>query len=362
MKLTVPKKDLLRAATIAAGAVDDKPSIPILGNLRLDASNASLAMHGTDMMIGTSVSISADVSKPGSLLVPAKAFVNAIKGLADGDVSVSLDDSRVELKSGKSKQRIAHSSALEFPVLASAKDASLAMVSANVLRECIGRVAHAASTDDSKPHLAGVQVDIGKRICRAVASNGHTLALRELPCEADDLSVLIPRKGVGEVRRLLDGAKDRDVAIGLGGGMLFVVDGATTVSVKLTGDAFPPYEAGLKYSDKHRAVVSRESLLDSIKRVMSALSDSTVAFEMRISDGQIALRTEHTNGDASDVVECDYSGDGITVGVRGAYAILALSALDSDEIAVQLGTELHPVLFVPATSKDAVQLVMPSRI
>jgi DNA polymerase-3 subunit beta len=359
VKFTIQKKELLRVTTIAAGSVAKKSATPALGNVKIDA-RASVSFSGTDLVTGAHVVADAKVDKPGATLVPATQFLAAVRGLADGEVTVTIDGGRVEMRSGKSKQRVVNSDADDYPTLPKCDDSRLVDVPAATLAGCIATVAHAMSTDESRAHLAGIFLTHKGGKIRAVATNGHTLAQSDAACPVG-VEVLIPSQSVSEIRKALAGAETASIATH--DGMLFVRVAGTTISAKLTGDTFPAaYEQLIPTKPDHRPIVAREAMLDAVKRVMST-ADGDSVFELRLSDGQIALAFHSKDGgEAADVVECDYAGSGIALGIRGAYAILAIAALDSDDIAIEMGNELAPVMFVAAHSRDTIQLVMPSRL
>jgi DNA polymerase-3 subunit beta len=361
MKFLISKKDLVRAFSVAEGAVSKKPPIPVLGNVKIEA-NGVITFDGSDTMVSARSTATAKIDKQGSALVPAAQFLAAARAMPDGDVDVRIDGPRVVLAGGKARQRVSFSDAADFPELA-ACPGDLVDVPAALLAEAIGCVAHAASADESRANLAGVKVIIGGGRIRAVASNGHTLAIRDIECDAEGFDAFLPMQSLREIRKALTNASG-SVGIGTDGRTVFVSTPDATLAVKLAGENFPPFESLVPKSADHRAVVAREAILSAFKRVMVASDDAASAVELVVSDGAIAMRMESTKGEASasDEVSCDYAGKGITIGVRGVYAVAALSVLTSDDVAIEMGSVLHPVRFVPAMTRDHLQLVMPSKL
>lgn len=361
MKFTIAKKDLVRSFSVAEGAVEKKPPIPILGNVKIVA-NGALTFEGTDTMIGAKSTTTAKIDAKGSALVPAAQFLAAARAMPEGDVTVRVDGARVELAGGKARQRVAFTPADDYPPFAKAPNDSIE-VDAAALNEAIGCVAFAASADETRANLAGVKVTIGGGRIRAVATNSHTLAMRDVESDAEGFDAFLPIQSLREVRKALASASG-SVGLAMEPGMVFVTTGDTVLSVKLTEDSFPPFEKLIPTDPKHRPVVNREALLDAFKRVMVAADNVEAAAEVTIEDGTIRMRMDSAKGEASasDEVSCDYAGKGITFGIRGAYSILALSTLASDEIAIEVTTPKYPVLFVPANGGGHIQLVMPSSL
>lgn len=362
MKIKIHKKELVRAFGIAASATMPKSSLPILANVRIDV-DAHIRFSGTDLTLSAVVDAMGEVHARGSMLVPAAQFLAAARAMPEGEVTVQTANERIELSSGKSKQRVGFASVDEYPMILSADETDLEETSAKAIATAIGAVAHCASTDEARANLAGVRLSCDDGRCRAEATDGHRYARRFVECQPFKFAALLPAQSLREVRRVLDSV-DGPVHIGERSGYAFFVADGVTMVAKLTGETFPNADRLIPAKPTHRVIVHRETLLDAFKRVMTASDDAARPVEMVIGDGSIQLRIDASRGDASasDEVSCDYAGKGITIGIRGAYAIAALSALESADVTVKLNRDLDPVQFVPVDGDDHLQLVMPSKI
>lgn len=361
MKFTIPKKDLARAVGLVIGSAAKSSPQPALSCVRIVAGER-VAFTASDLMVGATSDAAAKVSEPGSVLVPAKALGDAVKGLLDGDVAVTVDGPRVQFKCGKSVQRIAWSNADDYPALPQMDPSKAVTVPAPVLSGIVGEVAHAMPTDETRPTIAGVFVDIDGKRARAVALSGAVFAKRDVQCDAGPISFLLPMKRVSEVKRVFDGVKESTVDLAVHDMHLFVRTDAMTMSVRLTGETFLPQWPNLiPKSTTHRAVVSREAFADSVRRVSGAVDEQTAAVVVTLSDGSISLRAVSKDADASDAIDVDYSGDGLTIGAKASTLIAMLAASTSDDVAVEFCGPLDPIVIVATGNTDAVHLMMPSK-
>ena len=363
MKFVIAKKSFVAAAAAVVGAAAQKASMASLCSVLVDVDESgTLTLTATDLFTGVRGRASATVSEPGSLLIPASQLLTAIKALPDGDVAVRVDGNRVEFKVGKLKQRLPWSPASEFPSLPQMDAARSVGLSAATLLAAIGSVAHCMSTDELRANMCGVAIEIGKGRVRGIATNGHALARRDVECSVEGFNVLLPNASVGEIRRLLEGAKDESVNVAVHDGYVFVERGEVALSAKLTGEVFPlHYERIIPTKHNHRAVVAREVMLAAVN--CARTQDGGHPLELRFESGSISVLTAaHEKGDASGIVDADYAGDGLAIGVSGQYLASALSCLTADLVAMQTEGPLAPFAIVPAEGADAVQIIMPARL
>ncbi len=362
MKLTISKKALVGALSAVVGAAAKKPSMPSLSSILFDANESgSLTFTATDLYTGVRARAAGAVAEGGMLLVPVSQFMTAAKALPDGDIALRLDGNRIEMKSGKLKQRIPWSPAIEFPDLPQMKAEKSVGLSASTLLLAISSVAHSVSTDPNRANMCGVEVQIGGGLCRAIATNGHTLSRRDVECTVDGFSVLIPQPSVTEIRRLLESGKDEAVNVATHDGYVFVERGDIALSAKLSGEVFPAhYEKIIPKKNRHRAVLNRDALLDAVNCVRT--QDGGLPIELRFEAGAISLHATHERGDAAGSVDADYAGPDLSIGLLALYLSNALSAMTATEVALESGGVLDPFMIVPAESADAVQIIMPTRL
>lgn len=361
MKFTIPKKDLARIVGLVSKLAPSKPAQPAIGCVLIEARDV-VSVSATDLYVGANATSSAKVTKPGAILAPARLLEAAVKGLADGEVTVTLDGARLELKSGKSVQRIAHADAADFPKLATCPDIANEIL-AHAFLAALAAVSHSMSADDARPYLKGALVEFGNGRCRAVATDGHTLSRLDVDCESDVVAAFLPPRAVVEIMRALAAAKEGSVGVAVHDGRIFVRSAGFVVDAAIADNGFPKgYEQIIPGKADHRAVVSREALLESIRRVAPAVDETTLSVGVTLSNGTLRLMAESKDGSASDELDVDYAGAGLDVKVRGAYLAACVSSLTCDDVAIEIcDGDMRPVLLVPVGGRDAIQIVMPTR-
>lgn len=361
MNVTIPRAELLRIATTAANAAAKKSSIAVLVNVLLEAKDGCVTATGTDLYTGACVRTFATVDRAGFALVSADGLVKAVKGLPDGDVRVqSMDDGRVELSCGRSRQRLTTMASTDYPDLPWPSARTLAPVSADDLAAAIAGVVHASDTSDTHAHMVGVRIDIDADSIRCAATDGKVLAECTVKSgSAASVGALVPLRSIPEVRRALEASKGATVSVGVENGSFFVETETGIVSAKLTDAPFPAYQSLIPTKPKCRAVLDRDALVDLVKRVTSAV-DRTAPVRVRIDEGALYMDATHDRGDAADVADAETDGSA-DLFMGAGYLTNAVAALPDGQVAIEVTDDRSPVLFVPASGRSMIQLVMPRK-
>lgn len=358
MKFTVPKKELLRAAKIAASNAASKSECAALTTVLVEATDV-VTLSGSDLMTGARVVLaSSKVEDEGSVMVPARAFLAAVQGLADGEVSVRIDGPRLELKSGRSRQRVAFGNAGDYPNVPQCARAELAQMPAVAMLAALVEVVAAMSPDEARANLHGISLVIVNGTCTAKATNGSVYSIRSIEC-AGNLNVFIPAKCVPSVRAALEAAKAGDIGVEVHGGYLFLDGAGTTTSAKLSPNDFPNLPIPTKFG--HRMVAQRTALLECVRRAATATDADSLAIEISLAPGVVSLKAESKDADALDALDVDYAGPGGVVLVRGSFLSDSLASLTADEVSIEMSGPLDPVVIGDARSRDSVHLIAPTR-
>lgn len=375
MELSISKKDFLRGLSRTHAVADRKSSMPILSNVLLSADDAGvLRFAATDLYLSVNASAEAVVKRSGSIALSARTLFDIVKNLPEGEVKVSVDKNHAaHLKSGKIKFRIPGMPGEDFPALPSPGEAKLAELDAGVLGQLIALTHYSMSSDDTRPHLAGTLFECDGKVVRMVTTDGHRLSKAEAPVQsAANFTMLVPSKGIGELRRLIedvraDRARPADQAATLGiatsGGSAFFRAHDVILSVKLADEAFPPYAKVIPQAHQRRVVMARALLVDSLKRISLVASDKSGGVRLVIEPGKLQITSENPDvGEGSEELDVDYAGDRLSVGFNAKYLLEALSSVTEDEVALELGGELDPGVIKPVGDTLFVGVIMPMRI
>lgn len=378
MELVISKKNFLRGLARTHGVADRKSSMPILSNILLTTdSTTSLRFAATDLYLGVAATAPAEVKKGGSIAVSARTLFEIVKNLPDGDVHWTVGPNHAaEIRSGKVRFRIPGMPGDDFPALPSPGSSDFFSVEAEVLGDLITKTQYSMSTDDTRPHLAGALFEGEGKLVRMVTTDGHRLSKIDHKLDESSpmlsFSMLVPNKGIAELKRLIDDAKadaksnkeERpQIAVATAGGSAFFKREGITLSVKLADEQFPPYGRVIPQQQEKRVVMGRTGLVEALKRMSLVSSDTSGGVRFMVSPGSLRIVSENPDiGEGSEELDVDYAGEAITIGFNAKYILDVLGSLTDDEVALELAGELDPGVIRPVGDTLFVGVVMPMRI
>lgn len=374
MKLSISKTELQRGLARIQAIVEKRNSMPILSNVLLEASKPAaggrLQLAATDLEVGIRGSHEADVAAPGSLTASAKKLFEIVRELPDEPVRLeSTANSYLEIRCARSRFVLAGTAGEEYPTVAHATPGHTARIQAVVLSAMIERTMYAASADETRYNLNGVYFEVlpeGGKL-RMVATDGHRLAYvdRAVATDVSGLAsgVIIPRKGLAELKRLVDEEDADEVELGFEGENGLARKGDVTLVMRLIQGEFPNYRQVLPKGTRHRLVVPTEPLLQALRRVALLSAERSRAVRMQLSEGRLALSTSSPElGEAHEELDIDFAGPELNLGFNARYLLDALGALHAKEIELGLQDELSPAQLRPLDDADTLSVVMPMRL
>lgn len=364
MNLTIAKKTLVRAIENVARAVPKKSAMPILSNLVITAENNRITLAGTDLSISLGASVSAAVKKPGKLCVSAANLRDIVKSLPDGEVTLSATQTRLSVAAGKAKFGLPTMPSDDFPTLPVCPAEGGVVMSAEILAKLCARASYAMSHDETRAHLSALLFELrsdGKQ--RTVATDGHRLALAELPC-SEGFTALVPDRAAQELRAMCESAAGGDVTVTVAGERLFASVDGCEISLTTTGrEQFPPYTKVVPSSWTKTVTVQRVAFLDAVRRVSIVSSDKSGGIRLVVEPGSVEVVGENPDkGEGSESVDSDYSGEALAIGCNARYLVEALSAISHDSVDLCMSSGLDPIRITGHDDDSAIATVMPMRI
>jgi DNA polymerase-3 subunit beta len=367
MDFHIEKNQLMRGLYLASGIADRKATMPILANvlLRTDGKERVLCA-ATDLNVAVMASLPARVETEGGLTVGARQFHEIVKGLSGDEVHVKrTEQSWAEIRGGRAEFKLVGMSDRDFPKLPAVSEAPLFKVDAAALRDMIAKTAFSISADETRQHLAGVLFESDGQTGRMVSTDGHRLSKvgRELPGGPKlQAGVLIPRKGVGEIRRALEG-REGDSEIGVHQGHFVVRADGVALTIKLNEGQFPPYDQVIPKDNKHVVTVGRDELLEAFRRVAIMASDKTLGVRLAVDKGKLSIEADNPDlGNARERIEVAYKGPAVQAGFNARYFIDLLTEIGAAEVRLELEGELDPAVVRPADGSDYLGVIMPMRL
>jgi DNA polymerase-3 subunit beta len=264
----------------------------------------------------------------------------------------------------------------DFPPLPNPGDLPFADLDVAVLGELIGLTSYSMSSDDTRPHLAGTLFEGDGKVVRMVTTDGHRLSKAEhrLPegSKMASFTMLVPHKGVNELKRLLEDAKAAakgdegplEVGVGSKAGNAFFRREDILLSVKLADEQFPPYGKVIPQQQSRRVVAARPRLVEALRRISLVANDKSGGVQLHLEPGMLRIQSQNPDvGEGSEELDVDYAGDPLNIGFNARYLLDALAAITHDEVALELSGELDPGVIKPVgEGTDFVGVIMPMRI
>ncbi len=370
MEFKIQKSEFLKGLYLASGIADRKSTMPILANvlLRTDGKER-IVCAATDLNVALSVDIPASVDREGGLTLGARNLHDIVKGMPGEEIALKRTENNwCQIRSGKVEYKIVGLSDRDFPKLPNHREVSFAPLPASVLVDMIRKTFFAIATDESRYHLSGALFESdGKRV-RMVATDGHRLSKIERSVEGGPVlaqGVLIPRKGLSEIRRALEtvSADEDTVEIGFHAGNVFVRAGDVVLSVKLVDAQFPPYEMVVPKDADKSVVLGRTAFLESLRRISLLASDRARAVKLSLEKGLLRVQSDNPDlGEAHEEIDVEYKGAPLAIGFNASYLTDFISEMDDEEVRLEFSGELDPGLIRSVEGTDTIGVIMPMRI
>ena len=368
MEIKAKRGDLLATLYWTQSIVERRNTMPILANVLIEAKKNAIHLTATDLEVGVRGQVEGEVTKEGTVTVNAKKLYEIIREVSHDQVQLKrLENEWVEIRSGKSFFKIVGMDAKEFPQFPAFDGKGLSTTPASTIREMIERTIFAVSTDETRYSLNGVyieQTDGGK--ARMVATDGHRLAFEEKTVGALGLTkgVILPRKGLAELKKLLESGEDGAVSIGFKENMALVIKDRVEFFMRLIDGDFPDYTKVIPKDNPNLAKLDHDEMLQALRRVSILSSERYKGIKMEFTDGRVSISANNPDlGEAVEEIEADYKGKGISIGFNARYLIDVLAVLGGEgEISVELKDELSPSIIRKNGVDGYLYVLMPMRL
>jgi DNA polymerase-3 subunit beta len=385
MEITIPKSELSKLLHITSAIAEKKSTMPILGNLLLLAKDNTLTVTASDLEVTAAASSSATVMRKGSITVASKVFGELVRELPDGDVTIRVGErDRIEVIAGSSKLRIVGMGSEEYPVPPGISLETKCKLSAQTLSDMINKTLYAVCFDEGRYNMNGVCVELIKEgkisSLRMIATDGHRLALITRPLQGIEFTglvakglgkgdgvsdnVIVPRKGLTEVRKALEAAGDVGVGVDVIEGFLVVEGPSWKLVVQLVDSDFPNYEQVVPKTPGVRIVALSSQLAQALKRVSLVVNDKSKGVRLDFFRNFLRISSSSPEvGDAQEEVEVAYEGRDFSVGFNARYIMDVLATVGENQpFILELSGETGPGKFYSEADESAIGVVMPLRL
>ena len=371
MKFTIDRETLLAPLLTVRGVIEQRHTLPILSNILISARNGVLAFTATDSEVELQARVSVDVSVDGEITVPARKTIDICQALpAHARVDFEVDDAnRAHIRSGRSRFALTTLPASDYPSTEEIADESVFAITQSELKRLIDLTQFAMARQDVRYYLNGLLLEIAPRGLKAVATDGHRLAVARFESETGveeeaSKAIIVPRKGVLELARLLT-SEDAELSVRAGSNALQLTVGNVRFTSKLIDGRFPDYTRVIPDGDAcdKRLAIERESLRQCLIRASVLSSDKHRTVRLTLDAGTLTVAANNPEQEtALDEIEIEYDGGSLEIGFNVSYLIDALGTLPSETADIFLTDSSSSCLIQPHDQSSCQFVVMPMRL
>ncbi len=367
MKFTMQREALLQPLSQVVGVVERRQTLPILANFLLQAEDGNLSCTGTDMEVELRSTHTANVQQPGRITVPARKLVDICRALPDGcEIVLEQQDSQLLINTKNSHFTLSTLPADEFPDLEQAENLQHYQIKEGDLHQLLERTAFAMANQDVRYYLNGLLLEKKGSLLRAVATDGHRLALADLNEDVtggqEEQQVIVPRKGILELLRLLE-AGDDEISLGIGSNHIQVAKSGLTLTSKLIDGRFPEYEAVIPPANDNEIIINRGRFRTALQRAAILSNEKFRGVRLEFSPDAVKIIAHNPQQEeAVEELDVQHSVPTLSIGFNVTYLLEALGALSTEDVQLKLRDANSSCLIVEPGSERTRHVVMPLKL
>jgi DNA polymerase-3 subunit beta len=366
MKLTAERENLLAPLQAVIGVVERRQTMPVLANVLLSARDGRLSITATDLeveLLATTTDVS--VGHAGDITVPGRKFLDILRALPEKlPVSLSVAAEKVVIKAGRSRFSLSTLPAADFPIIDDINAQQSVQIERKHLLRLLEKTHFSMAQQDVRYYLNGMLLEIDGQVLRAVATDGHRLAL----CEGTLVSkarvaqqVIVPRKGVLELQRILTPEGDAELAIGTNHVRAQIGD--VRFTSKLIDGRFPEYSRVIPAAPVAAIRADRDVLRQALQRTSILSNEKYRGIRITVNKNLITVQAHNPEQEeAEEEIEVGYDGANLEVGFNVNYLLDALAAIDGVEVELGLTDSNSSCLIRSPGNASARYVVMPMRL
>ncbi len=356
---------------LASRGVSARSTIQLLGGILLETGESVVRLSATDMEISIQTSSPAEVSEEGRVVIPARIFNDIVRSLPRGEISLTHDraEGMVRLSSRENEYRIRAYAAEDFPKLPEFDEAQAFKMSGEALVETVEKVSRSYSRDETRPVLTGILISFEDSRVRMVTTDSYRLSIKETELATTfegKREAIIPARAMQEVGRIYAASDEDHVEVALTENQALFRVGDVLFGTRLIEGNFPEYRRLLPTTFEREITVSREDMVDSLRRVSLFTQRQTPApVTLDFSEGAVEVSVRNGEvGEAREKLPAS-SEDDFHISFNPSYLLDGVAAVDSEKVRFKLNESLKPGLIVSDTEDgeepDFLYLIMPMR-
>lgn len=363
MNLTIDSKELAAGVISVAKALPARASMPILDGIYLQATSDGLRLKCTDLMLQKECTVAAEVSEEGYAVVPGKLFTEIVRKMPEGWVTISLNGDTLEVNCGRAKSSIqCLADSGNFPDMQFNGESFSVRIEAKKCAEMISQTAFATATEESKPILTGVLIELGSDIS-FVATDAFQFAKRSMKLQSamDERSLIVPSKSMVEIGRMMDSVSG-DAELTFTKTHVSVSAGTEQLVARLLDGNYIKYQNILPKDHNTRVCLDKRELIDSIDRAQLMARDGSNNILMKIKDSKVIVSANSHAGKVREEVDAQKNGEDVDIAFNPRFLMNILKNVPDDKLYMDFTSSVAPCVIKPAKTEGFFYLVVPVRI
>ena len=367
MKFICDQQILSKALHVVSKAVSARTTIPILKGLLLELKDGYLTISASDLDLSIERKIEVNVLEEGSTVILSKLFVEIIRKLPLGEVTIEKkENGRILIKRGASEFEIAGISAEEFPRnMEGEEETTNISFKKEIFYDMVKKTIFAASIDESKGIITGALVEMEENSTNLVALDGFRMAVRREASKNNEKKIMIiPARMLGEINKILiENEEDEDVTVLLGKKKATFLLKGTKIMVRLLEGEFIKYKGLLPAESNSKIKVEKNSLLESIERAaLLAKEGKNNLIKFKIDETILHITSRSEEGNVKEEVWIEKEGINLEIGFNSKYIIDVLKNIDEEYIKIEFNSSIAPCIVKPVEGDGFEYLILPVRI
>jgi DNA polymerase III subunit beta len=365
MKLTAEREKLLAPLQAVIGVVERRQTMPVLANVLLGVSQGRLSITATDLEVELLAATEVSVQQTGDITVPGRKFLDILRALPEKlTVAITAEGEKAVIKAGRSRFTLSTLPAAEFPVIEDINSQQTVQIPHKDLSRLLEKTHFSMAQQDVRYYLNGMLLEIDAQLLRAVATDGHRLALSEATLESKAKSpqqVIVPRKGVLELQRVLTPEGTASVAIG--SNHVRAQIGDVRFTSKLIDGRFPEYSRVIPSAPAAAIRADRDVLRQALQRTAILSNEKYRGIRINVKKNALTVQAHNPEQEeAEEEIEVTYEGADLEVGFNVNYLLDALAAIDGQEVEIGLTDSNSSCLIRSPGGASSRYVVMPMRL
>ena len=366
MKIVTTRDNLLKPLQQVGGVVERRQTLPILANVLINAGNGKLNITATDLEVEMKTTATVDCDSEVDFTLPARKLLDICKALPeDANIELTIENERAVIKSGRSRFTLGILPANDYPTIEPSVSSHRFSITQSLLKRLIEKTQFAMALQDVRYYLNGLLIEIRDGQIRAVATDGHRLAMSEAECvleEQTGIQVILPRKAVLELSRLLSDSND-PINIDVSSNHIRFTMDETSFTSKLIDGKFPDYQRVIPANTDKEIIADREQLKQALMRTSILSNEKYRGIRFQFSSGMLQLLAHNPEQEeAEDEMEINYQGDELVIGFNVGYLIEVLNVIESESVRILLSDSNSSCLIQNLDHEQNRYVIMPMRL